>query len=110
MNLESVATVLGLGSVAIGFALKDILSNLVSGVLLLVMRPFEIDPIRSRRSDFRDRCGSSIIRHERRWSGEGPRPTAVRGLRRRSELPDEHSSGRPEPFADHGHPQLETEP
>ncbi len=42
MNLESVATVLGLGSVAIGFALKDILSNLVSGVLLLVMRPFEI--------------------------------------------------------------------
>ena len=42
MNLEAVATALGLGSVAIGFALKDILSNLVSGVLILAMRPFEI--------------------------------------------------------------------
>ena len=42
MNLESVATALGLGGVAVGFALKDILSNLVSGVLILAMRPFEI--------------------------------------------------------------------
>lgn len=42
MSPESVATALGLGSVAIGFALKDILSNLVSGVLILAMRPFEI--------------------------------------------------------------------
>ena len=42
MNPESVATALGLGSVAIGFALKDILSNLVSGVLILAMRPFAI--------------------------------------------------------------------
>ena len=41
-NLESVATALSLGSVAIGFALKDILSNLVSGILILAMRPFEI--------------------------------------------------------------------
>ena len=42
MNLETMATTLGLGGVAVGFALKDILSNLVSGVLLLAMRPFEI--------------------------------------------------------------------
>ena len=42
MNLQTAATALGLGGVAIGFALKDILSNLVSGVLILAMRPFEI--------------------------------------------------------------------
>ena len=42
LNPQSVVTALGLGSVAIGFALKDILSNLVSGVLILAMRPFEI--------------------------------------------------------------------
>lgn len=43
VNLQSAVTALGLGSVAIGFALKDILSNLVSGILILVMHPFEID-------------------------------------------------------------------
>ena len=42
MNLQTVATAFGLGGVAVGFALKDILSNLVSGVLILAMRPFEI--------------------------------------------------------------------
>ena len=42
VNLQSAVTALGLGSVAIGFALKDILSNLVSGILILVMHPFEI--------------------------------------------------------------------
>jgi small conductance mechanosensitive channel len=42
MNLQTVTTGLGLGGVAVGFALKDILSNLVSGVLILAMRPFEI--------------------------------------------------------------------
>ena len=35
-------TGLGLTSLALGFALKDLLSNLVSGVLLLAMRPFRI--------------------------------------------------------------------
>ena len=34
------------------------------------------------------------------------RTTAVRRRPRRSELPHEHSPGRPEPFADQGHPQL----
>lgn len=42
VNLQSAVTALGLGSVAIGFALKDILSNLVSGILILAMHPFEI--------------------------------------------------------------------
>ena len=42
VNLQTAVTALGLGGVAIGFALKDILSNLVSGVLMLAMGPFEI--------------------------------------------------------------------
>jgi small conductance mechanosensitive channel len=42
INLQAVVTAFGLGSVALGFALKDILSNLVSGVLILAMRPFAI--------------------------------------------------------------------
>jgi small conductance mechanosensitive channel len=39
---ENVATGLGLTSLAFGFALKDILSNFVSGILLLLLRPFEL--------------------------------------------------------------------
>lgn len=39
---EVVLTSLGLTSLAIGFALKDILSNYVSGILILTLRPFEI--------------------------------------------------------------------
>ncbi len=42
VNLEAAATAFGLGGVAVGFALKDILSNLVSGMLILAMQPFEI--------------------------------------------------------------------
>ena len=42
MNFQSVATALGLGGIAVGFALKDILSNLVSGILILAMRPFAL--------------------------------------------------------------------
>ena len=42
VNLEAAVTALGLGGLAIGFTLNDILSNLVSGVLILAMRPFEI--------------------------------------------------------------------
>lgn len=37
-----VATGLGLTSLALGFALKDILSNFVSGLLILTLRPFHI--------------------------------------------------------------------
>jgi small-conductance mechanosensitive channel len=39
---QALATGLGLTSLALGFALKDILSNFVSGLLILVMRPFEL--------------------------------------------------------------------
>lgn len=39
---SSVIAGLGLTSLALGFALKDILSNLLSGVLMLALRPFEI--------------------------------------------------------------------
>ncbi len=39
---EAVVTGLGLTSLALGFALKDILSNFVSGILLLALRPFEL--------------------------------------------------------------------
>lgn len=38
----TVVTGLGLTGLALGFALKDIISNFVSGVLLLALRPFEI--------------------------------------------------------------------
>lgn len=33
---------LGIGSVAIGFAFKDIFQNLLSGILLLISEPFRI--------------------------------------------------------------------
>ena len=39
---QALATGLGLTSVALGFALKDILSNFVAGLLILAMRPFKI--------------------------------------------------------------------
>ncbi len=39
---EAVITGLGLTSLVLGFALKDILSNFVSGMLILLMRPFEL--------------------------------------------------------------------
>lgn len=39
---QVVVTGLGLTSLALGFALKDIISNFVSGILILGLRPFEI--------------------------------------------------------------------
>ena len=39
---EAIVTGLGLSSLALGFALKDILSNFVSGLLILLLRPFEL--------------------------------------------------------------------
>lgn len=39
---QDVATGLGLTGLALGFALKDIISNFVSGLLILSLRPFEI--------------------------------------------------------------------
>lgn len=39
---QTVVTGLGLTGLALGFALKDIISNFVSGLLILSLRPFEI--------------------------------------------------------------------
>lgn len=41
-NPQTVATGLGLTGIALGFALKDIISNFVSGLLILLLRPFQI--------------------------------------------------------------------
>ncbi|ABR91452.1 mechanosensitive ion channel protein (mscS family) [Janthinobacterium sp. Marseille] len=42
VDARSLATGLGLGGVALGFALKDVLSNLVSGLFILIAQTFEI--------------------------------------------------------------------
>ena len=42
VNVSALVTGLGLTGFAIGFALKDTISNLLSGVLILLYRPFEI--------------------------------------------------------------------
>ena len=42
VNVSALVTGIGLTGFAIGFALKDTISNLLSGVLILVYRPFEI--------------------------------------------------------------------
>lgn len=39
---QTVVTGLGLTGLALGFALKDIISNFVSGLLILTLRPFEL--------------------------------------------------------------------
>lgn len=43
IDLGALLGALGLTSVAIGFSLKDVLSNYISGVILLVARPFRIN-------------------------------------------------------------------
>lgn len=42
LDPETAATGLGLTSLALGFAMKDVLSNFVSGLLILTLRPFEL--------------------------------------------------------------------
>jgi len=42
LNFAALLGTLGLTSVAIGFSLKDVLSNYISGVILLAARPFRI--------------------------------------------------------------------
>lgn len=41
-HAQTVVTALGLTGLALGFALKDIISNFVSGLLILTLRPFEL--------------------------------------------------------------------
>ncbi|MGB0560325.1 MAG: mechanosensitive ion channel family protein [Spirulinaceae cyanobacterium] len=43
LDFATLLGTLGLTSVAIGFSLKDVLSNYISGVILLAARPFRID-------------------------------------------------------------------
>lgn len=40
VNVAALVTGLGLAGFAVGFAMKDILSNLVAGVLIMLMRPY----------------------------------------------------------------------
>jgi len=42
INVSALVAGLGLTGFALGFALKDTISNLLSGVLILLYRPFEI--------------------------------------------------------------------
>jgi small-conductance mechanosensitive channel len=42
VNAQSLATGLGLGGVALGFALRDIVSNMVAGVLIISSQEFRI--------------------------------------------------------------------
>ena len=42
LNVTALVTGLGLTGFALGFALKDVLSNLLSGIMLLLYRPFNI--------------------------------------------------------------------
>lgn len=42
LNVSALVAGLGLTGFALGFALKDVLSNLVSGIMLLIYRPFNI--------------------------------------------------------------------
>ena len=42
VNVSALVAGLGLTGFALGFALKDTISNLISGVLILLYRPFEI--------------------------------------------------------------------
>ena len=43
VNVSALVAGLGLTGFALGFALKDILSNLMSGVLILLYRPFSVN-------------------------------------------------------------------
>lgn len=42
LNVSALIAGLGLTGFALGFALKDVLSNLLSGIMLLIYRPFQI--------------------------------------------------------------------
>lgn len=43
INISALVAGLGLTGFAVGFALRDTISNLLSGVLLLIYRPFDIN-------------------------------------------------------------------
>lgn len=43
LNLSDIVALLGLGSVAIGFAFQDIFKNFLAGILLLIQEPFQLN-------------------------------------------------------------------
>ncbi|RKX74536.1 MAG: mechanosensitive ion channel [Spirochaetes bacterium] len=43
INITAIVASLGLTGFALGFALKDTISNILSGVLILMYKPFELD-------------------------------------------------------------------
>ena len=43
LRLGDIIATLGLGSVAVGFAFQDIFKNFLSGILILIQQPFQID-------------------------------------------------------------------
>jgi small-conductance mechanosensitive channel len=43
VNVSALVAGLGLTGFALGFALKDVLSNLIAGILILLYRPFRLN-------------------------------------------------------------------
>ena len=43
VNVSALVAGLGLNGFALGFALKDIISNLISGAMILIHHPFSLD-------------------------------------------------------------------
>lgn len=43
VNTASIITLLGAAGLAVGFALKDTLSNIAAGIMLLILKPFKVE-------------------------------------------------------------------
>jgi hypothetical protein len=59
--IASAVTILGTIGLAVGLALKDSLSNIASGVMLIVLRPFRVRRHRDRRRAGRHRAEQASI-------------------------------------------------
>ena len=69
---------LGITSVAIGFAFKDVLQNFFAGILILWRRPFRVGDI-IRTSDFEGRVEEITVRSTRLRTGDGERAVIPNG-------------------------------
>ena len=77
VNISALIAGLGLGGFALGFALRDILANLVAGVLILVYRPFTVGRDHHRgRPERYGRCHRSALHgaDQRGQACPGPQP------------------------------------
>lgn len=81
MTPAKALTVLGLGSVAIGFAFKDIFENFFAGMLILWKYPFDrsVEGVRTIEV-FAEEFGSSSINFEVAW-WTGSKPIDIRRSR-----------------------------